>query len=57
MAVQVGKSRHRLAYDHEYFMVCYVTVVPVESVFFRAVRHHGVRALETKPIGQFGGVQ
>jgi len=57
MAVQVGKSRHRLAYEGEYFMVCYVTVVPVESVLFLAVRNHGVRALETNPIGQFGGGQ
>ena len=57
MAVQVGKSRHRLSYEGEYFVVCYVTVVPVESVLFLDVRHHGVRALETKPIGHFGGSQ
>lgn len=38
-------------------MVCYVTVIQIQSVFFRAERHHGVRALKTERLRHVGGGQ
>jgi len=52
-----GLNPHHLAYDREKFMICYVTVVPIDSVFIRVVRRHAVRSIEAKLIGHVGDCQ
>jgi len=53
----VGETNHGLASDRVQFVVCYVTVFPVEPVFIRAVRRHYVQALKTESFGHVGGHQ
>jgi len=51
IAVDVSEPCHRLAHDREQFVVVYVTVVPIEPVFVRAVSSHVIGTLEMERVG------
>ena len=51
------ETRHLFTHERVKIVVCYVTVLQIEPVLFGAVRHHGVRALETERPGRVFGSQ
>ena len=52
VTVEVGETRHSFAHYCKQIVILYVTVVPINAVQFRAVRHHVVRTLKTVHLGR-----